>query len=231
MRKRHAIGLLIGGMTLGCAMTLTLQWWQQQLKSPQVETTDTTRPRGTALLIKGEPSLGSAHAPLTIVEFSDFECPYCQRFHELVLPQLKRRYIDPGLVRFVHKDLPLPFHHDAHTAAAVARCSIENGHYWKEYDALFQRQNCLGCLGPVAIAEAAGADKAKLARCLKRGQASKAVNANVSEAQLQGIRATPTFVIGPSQGNQHDGLVIEGALPWPQFQQLIEKALQRLNLP
>ena len=229
MRKRHTIGLLIGGMALGCGVTLALQGWQQQLKSPQVEARDTTRQLGTALLIKREPSLGSANAPLTIVEFSDFECPYCQRFHELVLPQLKRQYIDAGLVRFVHKDLPLPFHDEAHKAATVARCSIEDGRYWKVYDALFKRQNCLGCLGPEAIAEAAGTDKAKLARCLKRGQAAKAVNANVSEAQLQGIRATPTFVIGQSQGNQHNGLVIEGALPWPQFQQLIETALQRLN--
>ena len=68
--------------------------------------------------------MGSNDAPLTIVEFSDFECPYCRLFHEEVLPSLKREYIDTGLVRFIHKDLPLPFHDQARPAAAAARCCL-----------------------------------------------------------------------------------------------------------
>ena len=91
-----------------------------------------------------EPVLGDSTAPLTIVEFSDFECPCCRRFHEQVLPALKREYIDTGLVRFIHKDLPLPFHRQARPAAAAARCAGEQNRYWDLYSALFDQQTCLG---------------------------------------------------------------------------------------
>jgi protein-disulfide isomerase len=230
MRHLKAVGLVLGGLALGIGSTLAVQNWQRSRIAEQAAPPSAPRQLTTALLIAGEPSLGSAKAPITIVEFSDFECPYCQRFHQDVLPKLKQHYIDRGLVRFVHKDLPLPFHDKAHQAAQVARCSKDDNQYWTIYAALFNRQNCLDCQGPIAIAQAAGANATTLGPCLKRGQASKAVNANLSEAELQGIRATPTFVIGPtSQADQHKGRVIEGALPWPQFQRLVDEALKTAN--
>ena len=224
------IALALGGMALGSVLTLGLQTWQQQrqVTAPQAASADAPM-LSAPLLIAGEPSLGSPRAPLTILEFSDFQCPYCKRFHTEVLPQLKRHYIDRGLVRFVHKDLPLPFHPQAQPAATVARCAMEDGRFWRVYDALFARQTCLECLGPVAVAEATGIDRARLMRCLQRGKAAQVVNANRSEAQLQAIRATPTFVIGPSRGDQHLGRVIEGAMPWPEFQRQIEAERQRLD--
>ena len=94
----------------------------------------------TELLLQGEPTLGAGKAPLTIVEFSDFECPYCRQFHEQVIPSLKREYIETGLVRFIHKDLPLPFHSQAKHAAAAARCAGEQNRYWDLYEVLFDQQ-------------------------------------------------------------------------------------------
>lgn len=171
--------------------------------------------------------MGSTTAPITIVEFSDFECPYCKRFHEEILPKLKRDYINKGLVRFIHKDLPLPFHQNAHLAATAARCAQEDGKYWEAYQALFNQQHCLSCQGPLAITATAGANKDKLERCSKDNRIKQAININASEAELNGIRATPTFVIGPTSASLHSGNIIEGAIPWEEFKPIIEKTLSQ----
>ena len=124
-----AAGLVILGIGIGTSSTVLLQQWTST--SPPMPNSRAERepppPAAliTELLLTGEPFMGSGNAPLTIVEFSDFECRYCRRFHEQVLPSLKREYIDTGLVRFVHKDLPLPFHDQARPAAAAARCAGE----------------------------------------------------------------------------------------------------------
>ena len=169
--------------------------------------------------------MGSSTAPVTIVEFSDFECPYCKRFHEETLPKLKQHYIDKGLVRFIHKDLPLPFHQNAHLAATSARCAQEDGKYWEAYQALFNQQNCLNCRGPLAITATTGINKDKLEQCSKDKRIKQAININTSEAELNGIRATPTFVIGPSNTSLHNGKIIEGAIPWESFKPIVEKTL------
>ena len=119
------------------------------------------------LRLQGEPTLGSSKAPLTIVEFSDFQCPYCRHFHEQVLPPLKQEYINKGLVRFIHKDLPLPFHSQAKPAAAAARCAGEQNRYWDLYGALFDQQTCLDCKGVVRIAEELTLDTSALRACIR----------------------------------------------------------------
>ena len=178
----------------------------------------------TELLLKGEPALGSSQAPVTIVEFSDFECPYCRVFHEQVLPSLKREYIDTGLVRFIHKDLPLPFHQQAMPAAAAARCAGEQNRYWDLYGALFDQQNCLECKGVQGIAKELRLDSSALQACMQREATQTLIKANLSEAALHNIRATPTFVIGPSRKDgKHHGDIIEGAVPWSHFKTLIDQ--------
>jgi len=180
----------------------------------------------TELLLKGEPALGSSQAPVTIVEFSDFECPYCRVFHEQVLPSLKREYIDTGLVRFIHKDLPLPFHQQAMPAAAAARCAGEQNRYWDLYGALFDQQNCLDCKGVLGIAKELRLDSSALQACMQREATQTLIKANRSEAALHNIRATPTFIIGPSRKDgKHRGNVIEGAVPWSHFKTLIDQQL------
>ena len=178
----------------------------------------------TELLLKGEPALGSSQAPVTIVEFSDFECPYCRVFHEQVLPSLKREYIDTGLVRFIHKDLPLPFHQQAMPAAAAARCAGEQNRYWDLYGALFDQQNCMECKGVLGIAKELRLDSSALQACMQREATHTLIKANLSEAALHNIRATPTFVIGPSRKDgKHHGDIIEGAIPWSHFKTLIDQ--------
>ena len=226
-----AAGLLTLGLGIGSGSTVLLQQWTSNPKTnPNARIERKPPPRAaltTELLLQGEPFLGSSNAPLTIVEFSDFECSYCRRFHEQVLPSLKRTYIDTGLVRFIHKDLPLPFHRQAMPAASAARCAGEQNRYWDLYSALFDQQTCLECKGVVAIAEAINLDTSVLQACMQRETTQRLIRANLSEAELHNIRATPTFVIGPSRREgTHHGDIIEGALPWPQFKALIDQQLQ-----
>ena len=224
------------GLGIGSGGTHLLSQWASTSTSVAAAQAEREPPPKAALitelLLKGEPALGSRHAPLTIVEFSDFECPYCRVFHEQVLPSLKREYIDTGLVRFIHKDLPLPFHRQAKPAAAAARCAGEQNRYWDLYGALFDQQTCLECKGVIGIAEEEDLDTAALQACMQRDSTNAMVNANLSEAELHNIRATPTFVIGPTRPDRkHRGEVVEGAIPWPQFKALIEQQLKALNTP
>lgn len=237
MRSTHSTliysgALLLLGLSIGTAGTLLVQQWdaskQEAIRpEPQLE----AKPKlSTDLLLEGDPSLGSTDAPLTIVEFSDFECPYCKRFHEKVLPKLKENYIAKGLVRFVHKDLPLPFHQQAKPAAAATRCAGEQNRYWELYGALFDQQSCLACKGVQGIANEQNLDRKALQACMRRESTKALINANISEAALHNIRATPTFVIGPTLPNgKHQGDVIEGALPWPRFKELIDQKLKALK--
>jgi len=219
--------ILITGMAIGSGITIGTQAIREHRQQHAQQHKEPPKAITIPLGLQGDPSLGSANAPITIVEFSDFQCPYCKRFHDQVLPALKKEYIDTGLVRFVHKDLPLPFHEYAREAAISARCSTDQAQYWKIYGALFKAQDCFACKGIRSITTNAGISQKQIETCKKQGSASRAVNSNLSESQLQGIRATPSFVIGPSQGNEHTGQLIEGAMPWTQFRVAINEALGR----
>ena len=220
---------IAAGATLGCAITLGVQFTAKQLSAANTSAQPPKKPKIATIGIKGDPAIGSPSAPVTIVEFSDFECPYCKRFEEETLPKLKQHYIDKGLVRFIHKDLPLPFHQNAFLAATLARCAEEDGKYWEAYQALFNQQNCLTCKGPLAITASTGIKKDKLERCSQDKRIKQAVNINASEAELNGIRATPTFVIGQSNQSMHSGKVVEGALPWEEFKANVDSALAHIK--
>jgi protein-disulfide isomerase len=220
------------GLGLGSGGTVLLQRWiTPQAAHPEKASQPEPPPKPaltTELLLDGEPAMGSPQAPLTIVEFSDFECPYCRNFHEKVLPQLKQQYVDTGLVRFIHKDLPLPFHRQARPAAAAARCAGEQNRYWEMYGALFDQQTCLSCKGVIGIANELGLDSDRLQSCIERDATVALINANLSEAELHNIRATPTFLIGPTRSDgKHDGEILEGAIPWPRFKALIDQRLSQ----
>ena len=228
----RSFALLLLGVGLGIGSTVMVQRWGTPsfpLDGSRAEQPPPAK-LSTALLLEGEPSMGSPKAPLTIVQFSDFECSYCRRFHSQVLSQLKQQYVSTGLVRFVHKDLPLPFHQQAKPAAAAARCAGEQNRYWEMYAALFDQQTCLTCKGATGIANELNFDMDRLQSCMQRGATVALINANISEANLHNIRATPTFVIGPTRDDgKHHGDIIEGAMPWPQLKALIDQQLSALK--
>jgi len=223
--KNVGLALLLG-ISLGVGSTLGIQYWQALQRAQESAMANIANRSVGPFSIAGDPVLGNPKAPLTLVEFSDFECPYCRAFHETTFPQLKRDYIDTGLVRFVHKDLPLPFHPQARIAAESARCSLNQTEYWQVYRALFRQQDCLSCKGAASIARTASQNPHHFEQCL-RSQASKAaVERNLTDAMAIGIRATPTLVIGISQGQRHSGQTIEGVPPWPALHAQLQRELK-----
>ncbi len=221
-----ALGSVIGGGGIAFFQNL------DHVKQERITQTEPSNPTRLTfdLMVKEEPVLGQSSAPLTIVEFSDYQCPYCSQFQNSIFPKLKQEFIDQGLVRFIHKDLPLPFHNQAEESAAVARCAQRQNAFWITHQALYDQQNCLACKGPRSIAVEAGLSEQELDQCLQDPAIPNVVRSNQSEAGLHNINATPTFVIGPTIApERHRGLVVEGALPWPQFRRIIEDELHQIQ--
>ena len=226
-----SLALVMLGAGLGVLGTIRLAGDRSttEIPAPKVQP-DTPKRLNFDLLLQGDPTLGRQDAPVTIVEFSDYQCPYCRLFQQTVFPELKSEFIDQGLVRFIHKDLPLPYHPQAESSAAVARCAERQNAFWTIHDALYAEQNCLSCKGPVTIGINAGLNEPQLQRCLQDPAVADTVRSNRSEAELHGIRSTPTFVIGATvDSTRHRGTIVEGALPWPEFRALIRAELNSVS--
>jgi len=143
------------------------------------------------------PTLGRPDAPVTLVEFSDYQCPFCQRFFTTTLSALKKHYVDTGKVRYVFRDFPLDqMHPQARKAAEAAHCAGEQGKYWEMHEVLFQNQRALA---PPQLAEHArtvGVDGSKFDECLSSGRHAARVERGLAEGAAVGVQGTPTFVVG-----------------------------------
>ena len=181
--------------------------------------------------ISGEPSIGNPKAPMILVEFSDYECPYCKDFHLNTLPKIKKEFIDSNQLLFVHKDLPLPFHKNAFKAAKIARCAFKNDpqDFWTINNYFFSQQQCLSCKGPNQLGEEANTNKPIKAKCGNNKKINTTINANISEASINNIKATPTFVLGKRTGDTLTGTKIEGSLPWERFSVLIQQHIDSID--
>ena len=177
--------------------------------------------------VKGDPRLGSATARIGIVEFSDYQCSYCRDFHQKQFAQIKKEYIDTGVVQFIHKDLPLRTHAQAVPAALAAHCAGGQGRFWDMHDALFVHQ---GQLGPKLYAELARQlklDETKFSACLESHAYGQGIGRDIGTARRLGLTGTPSFLIGKIEG---DTLTVErqsrGAPAFEVFAQEIEKLRQ-----
>jgi protein-disulfide isomerase len=173
----------------------------------------------------GEPALGRAQAPLTMVEFTDYQCPYCRGFQAEVWPKLKRHYIDTGKLRFIARDLPLEFHASAGPAAEAAHCAGEQGKFWSMHEALLGGAEDLAGGGIDKRAAAVGLDPGRFHECLKAQRYAQTIEAHVREADAAGIRGTPGFVVGRVVHGELQGVRVEGALPYEQFDALLRELL------
>jgi protein-disulfide isomerase len=175
------------------------------------------------------PSRGLASAPVTIVEFSDYECPYCGEFFQETLPLLMTNYVNKGQVRLVYRDFPMSsLHPRAMKAAEAARCAGDQQRYWEYHDALFKNQVSLEDSDLVQRALTLKLDTAAFHRCLGSGQQVDAIQGSVAEGQRAGVEGTPSFFIGsvdPGTTTVRIAGVIRGAKPYAAFQQVIEGLL------
>jgi protein-disulfide isomerase len=168
--------------------------------------------------------LGNAGAPVTVVEFSDFQCGYCRQHALETLPRIVEAYVDSGQVRYVWRDLPLEVHANAQTAAEAARCAGAQGAFWAMHDRLFEAQAEWSPLEGSELAELLAGyaaeldlDTAAFDRCLETGEYGPQVRQDAREGGQAGLNATPAFLI--------DGQLLTGAQPFERFQEVIDAAL------
>ncbi len=165
------------------------------------------------------PSLGDSEAPVTIVEYSDYACPFCGSFFEETFPDIKENYIDTGQVRFVYKDLVVV---GGDKAAEAAHCAGEQDAYWDYHDLLFQnleqdRDDWADSEIHAGYAEELNLDSQELVDCFEDGRYTEKVQRSTEEATGLGITGTPGFVI--------NGEIVKGAQPYEAFEEIIEREL------
>lgn len=185
--------------------------------------------------IDDDPVLGDSDAPITLIEFSDYECPFCKRYFEQTLPQIKEEYIDTGKVKMVYRDLPLSFHDPLATLqAAAANCAREQGgdsKYFEYHDEIFKRTasngNGMEEEELYTIASDIGLDNAEFTTCFTNEENKKEITNDLADAGKVGATGTPTFFIGKSTDNGIiSGTKLVGAQPFSEFEQIIEGLLE-----
>jgi protein-disulfide isomerase len=188
--------------------------------------------RPDRISIASRPFRGNGSARIVMVEFSDYQCPYCGRFYRDTLPQVDKDYIQSGKIKYVFNNLPLDdLHPVAFKAAQAAECAGEQGKFWDLHGRFFSNQNLIGNGDVASQAKAVGLDMTRFDQCLQSGKTEAAVRAGVEQAGSLGIQATPTFVIAqvdsknPEDPNVKILTVIGGAYPFPVFKTALDRAL------
>jgi protein-disulfide isomerase len=162
------------------------------------------------------PALGSSSAPIELVEFSDFQCPFCYRAHPTV-KQVLSTY--GSKIRFVYRNYPLPNHPNARPAAEAAQCANEQGQFWPYHDRLFADQTKLGDDDLKASAAALGLDAGKFNACFDSHKYKARVDADMQAGNEAGVNGTPAFFI--------NGRMLSGAQPYDEFKKIIDEELAR----
>ena len=174
----------------------------------------------TTVEVKDSPVLGSKDAKVTMIEFSDYQCPFCGRHFTQTYPQIKKDYIDTGKVKLVFKDFPLGFHENAQKAAEAARCvkdQKEDAGYFQMHDKLFLNQDSLSIENYKKWAKELGANSATFDSCLDSGKYRQAVLDDLKYGQSVGVQGTPSFFINGKQ--------ISGAQPYEAFKTAFDAEL------
>ena len=177
------------------------------LEPPRVEMTD-----------GGRPARGSSRASVEVIEFSDFQCPFCQRANPVV-DQVLKTYGDK--IKFVYRHYPLPNHPNARPAAEASACAEAQGKFWEYHDQLFANPTKLTDADLKAHAAAVGLDTGKFNGCVDNHQQKSGVDADIAAADKAGVTGTPAFFI--------NGRSIEGAQPFEAFKRVIDEELARKN--
>lgn len=174
-------------------------------------------------LADDDPILGNASAPVTLVEFGDFQCPFCKKFHEEARKEILDTYVETGKVKIVYRDFPLEnIHPAARPAAEAAECADEQGKFWPYHDALYTRQDELakGTMDYVALAKELGMNRAAFEKCVKDRKYKDEVTKDYEDGVKAGVDGTPALFINGKK------VTPAGAQPFSVFQAQIESALK-----
>lgn len=212
-----AAGILLGYVVWGFDPAAGGSGSVAQAAGPVVEATVTEEPQFVRYDVAsdGFPSIGPEDAPITIVEFSDYQCPYCRRWHDEVYQPLLNAY--PGKIRLVYRQFPLTsIHPDAFPAAEAAMCAGAQNAYWPYHDKLFSSSS-LGDSVYMGYAQELGLNMNEFKSCIEEQTYKDAIQSDLDFAVNLGVRSTPTFFI--------NGLAVVGAQPLDIFKQVIDQEL------
>jgi protein-disulfide isomerase len=176
----------------------------------------------TEVSVDNDPMMGDKDAPVTVIEFSDYQCPFCGKFYSNVMPSLIEKYVKTGKVRFVYRDFPLSFHPLAQPAANATECAREQGGdemYFKFHDQVFTNQPSLSLENLKKWGKDLGLDTAKFNACIDENRYAKEIEKDAADGQAAGVSGTPaTFV---------NGRLVSGAVPFSVFEKAIEEELAK----
>ncbi len=238
-----AIATFLGGYSLGTFDNSNSGMSQEELKEiiseieikttaaqPTQQPTQPTPAQVFKVSMDDDPIKGDPDAEVTVIEFSDFQCPFCSRFYTQTLSQLEENYIDTGKINFVFRDLPLDrLHPNARPAHIAAECADEQGKFWDYHDILFEKQSQWQRLSSAELqttlsqyASDLGLQTVNFESCLESEEIADEVNSDALAAASLGITGTPSFFIG----NEEDGFVkLVGAQPFSAFKTVIDDQL------
>jgi protein-disulfide isomerase len=186
-------------------------------------------PANLDLSLDGAPVKGDEKARLVLVEFTDYECPFCARHVRQTLPQIEAEYVTSGKMRYAVRDFPLEaVHARALPAAEAARCAGDQGQFWQMHQRLFSNQRALSAADLRAHAGALGLDPGAFEACMQGGAHVARIRADFAAGTQGGVRGTPTFFIGlqePGSPTVKVLRVIRGAVPFATFKAALDEAL------
>ena len=215
-------GRTVGWIVLGAAVGLAVGWllWRGAGPASVGSGEGVAASAGVDYVhgvdVSNDPTLGPADAPITIVEFSDFECPFCSRFAQSTAPALRRHYGDR--IRWIFVNYPLrSIHPNAYEAALAGECAAEQERFWPFYDALFSGRHQLSSSGYSAAAREIGLDEERFETCYRNADHAPEVALDIQEGEKFYILGTPTFYV--------NGKRMEGAQRPEAFAAVIDSLL------
>lgn len=203
----------------------------QQAQVPStVQTSPQDPPQPIMISLDDDPIKGNPNAAISIVEFSDFQCPFCERFHSKTFPQIEQNYLLTGKVKFVYRDFPIEsIHPNALPAALASECADDQEKFWEYHDKLFQNQkkwqgleiqNSLSTFKEYA--QELGLNMEEFSSCLDSGKYSQEISNDLQDGRNYGVTGTPGFFVG----NERIGFTkIIGAQPFSVFQNVLDSQL------
>ena len=169
--------------------------------------------------------MGKPDAPVTMVEFTDLQCPFCRQFSITSFEEIKKNWIDTGKLRYISRDFPLDFHAQAMPAARAARCAGEQGKFWELRMTLMKNANLLTSEYISKAATELKLDMRPFTACSASTKYDAEIQAEMQEGARLGVGGTPTFIIGKTTATSVEGPMLVGALPYVQFDAKLKEVL------
>lgn len=186
-------------------------------------------PENVVVSVEGAPFKGDRKAKVTLIEFSDYQCPYCGRHFRETQPKLLSDYVQTGKVKYIFRNFPLEsIHPYAFKAAEAAGCAADQGKFWEMHDRLFENQNTLGPKDLVENARTLGLDLPKFQKCLESGKNAPQIRNDIADGEKAGMNGTPSFFLGitdPKEPKVKALKTLKGAQPYSSFKEAIDGLL------